>query len=33
LLNSGVRLTPEIIDAILHPGSMRHGAAVMVQLK
>jgi V8-like Glu-specific endopeptidase len=33
LMNSGVRLTPAIIDAILRPGSARHDAAAMVRLK
>ncbi len=32
LLNSGVRLTPAIIDAILRPSKPRNGAAVMVRL-
>jgi V8-like Glu-specific endopeptidase len=32
LLNSGVRLTPAVIDAVLRPASTRHGAGVMVQL-
>jgi V8-like Glu-specific endopeptidase len=32
LLNSGVRLTPSIIDAVLHPEAQRSGAAAMVRL-
>jgi V8-like Glu-specific endopeptidase len=32
LMNSGVRLTDEIIDAILHPTTPRQGAAAMVAL-
>jgi V8-like Glu-specific endopeptidase len=33
LLNSGVRLTPAVINAILRPASAPHGVAAMVQLR
>jgi V8-like Glu-specific endopeptidase len=32
LMNSGVRLTPAVIDAVLYPQRARSGAAAMVQL-
>ena len=32
LLNSGVRLTPANLDAILHPTAARRGGVVMVRL-
>jgi V8-like Glu-specific endopeptidase len=32
LLNSGVRLTPRIIDAIQHPKALKGGPAQMIQL-